>query len=198
MKKSYGVYTPAHNIAQNWLQRNLCNNEPRDCRGMTLRVLLSCSSWMWECGGHWHTKMLQCMLLFILTECLPDMRQVVHLIITMPLIHLQLRIKIFMHMSYPRLIWMSIDLVSSWLKSFHSATMQMSTTKVPMLSMHMLSFGDSKRISKGILRSLPATVSSHIKHGLIDVHTKLSDYYHKYDESPFCTWGRHVTWFIQL
>jgi len=75
--------------------------------------------------------------------------------------------------------------------------MQMSTTKVPMLSMAHAIFWGLQEDIKGILRSLPATVSSHIKHGLIDVHTKLSDYYHKYDESPFCTWAA-CTWFIQL
>ncbi|KAF8472426.1 hypothetical protein JB92DRAFT_1915932 [Gautieria morchelliformis] len=42
---------------------------------------------------------------------------------------------------------------------------------------------------KEILRSLPASVTPSIKYGLIDAHTKLSDYYHKYDESPFYTWA---------
>lgn len=42
---------------------------------------------------------------------------------------------------------------------------------------------------KEILRSLPAHVSPSIKRGLIDAHTKLSHYYHKYDESPFYTWA---------
>lgn len=42
---------------------------------------------------------------------------------------------------------------------------------------------------KEILQSLPAGVSPPVKQGLIAVHTKLSDYYHKYDESPFYTWA---------
>jgi len=42
---------------------------------------------------------------------------------------------------------------------------------------------------KDILRNLPTAVSRRIKQGLIDAHTKLSDYYHKYDESPFYTWA---------
>jgi hypothetical protein len=140
-----------------------------------------------------------CVLLFYITECLPDMRQVVRLIIAMPLIRSRLGIKIFMHMSYPRTEadWTSIDLVSSWLKSFRSATTQMSTTKVPMLSTTHAIFRGLQEDIKGILRSLPATVSSRIKHGLIDAHTKLSDYYHKYDESPFYTWAA-CTWFIWL
>jgi hypothetical protein len=45
-----------------------------------------------------------CVLLFYITECLPDMKQVVHLIIATLLILSRLGIKIFIHMSYPRLI----------------------------------------------------------------------------------------------
>ncbi|KAF8227641.1 hypothetical protein L208DRAFT_1295851 [Tricholoma matsutake] len=65
----------------------------------------------------------------------------------------------------------------------------MSATKVPMLSTTHAIFRGLQEDIKGILRSLPATVSPHIKHGLIDAHMKLSDYYHKYDESPFYTWA---------
>ena len=42
---------------------------------------------------------------------------------------------------------------------------------------------------KEILRNIPESVSPNIKQGLIDAHTKLSDYYYKYDESPFYTWA---------
>ena len=73
----------------------------------------------------------------------------------------------------------------------------MSTTKVPMLSTTHAIFQGLQEDIKGILRSLPATVSSHIKHELIDAHTKLSDYYHKYDASPFYTWAACM-WFIRL
>ncbi|KAF8220804.1 hypothetical protein L208DRAFT_1331640 [Tricholoma matsutake] len=45
---------------------------------------------------------------------------------------------------------------------------------------------------KEILQNLPTSVSSSIKQGLIDMHTKLSDYYHKYDKSPFYTWAALV------
>jgi hypothetical protein len=93
--------------------------------------------------------------------------------------------------------WTLIDLVSSWLKSFRSATMQMSTTKVPMVTTTHAIFWGLQEDIKGILHSLPATVYFYIKHGLIDAHTKLSDYYHKYDESPFYTWAACM-WFIWL
>ncbi|KAH9989385.1 hypothetical protein BJV74DRAFT_878162 [Russula compacta] len=57
--------------------------------------------------------------------------------------------------------WTSITLVSSWLKSFRNATTQI------------------------LLASIPPS----IKCGLIDGHTKLSNYHHKFDESPFYTWA---------
>lgn len=80
-------------------------------------------------------------------------------------------------------------MVTSWLKSFCAATTQMSTTKVPMLSTTHAIFHGLQDDIKDIIRSLPASASPSIKFGLIDAHTKLSDYYHKYDESPLYTWA---------
>jgi hypothetical protein len=42
---------------------------------------------------------------------------------------------------------------------------------------------------KNILRSLPDSVSPKIKLGLTDTHHKLSDYYYKFDASPFYIWA---------
>jgi len=80
-------------------------------------------------------------------------------------------------------------MVSSWLKSFRSATTQMSATKVPMLSTTHAIFRGLQDDIKMILHGLPATVPWAIKKGLLDAHEKLSDYYHKFDESPFYTWA---------
>ena len=93
--------------------------------------------------------------------------------------------------------WKSIDLLSSWLMSCHSVTTQMFTTKILMLSTTHAIFQGLQEDIKGIICSLPATVSPCIKHSLIDMHMKLSDYYHKYDESPFYTWAA-CTLFILL
>jgi len=85
--------------------------------------------------------------------------------------------------------WESIKLVTSWLKSFRLATTEMSATKVPMLSTTHAIFRGLQDDLKGILRDLPDSVSPKIKLGLVDTHRKLSDYYYRYDESPFYMWA---------
>ena len=85
--------------------------------------------------------------------------------------------------------WESIKLVASWLKSFRSATTEMSTTKLPMLSTTHAIFRGLQDDIKDILRSLPNSVPPKIKLGLTDAHCKLSDYYYQYDVSPFYTWA---------
>jgi hypothetical protein len=85
--------------------------------------------------------------------------------------------------------WESIKLVASWLKSFRSATTEMSTTKFPILSTTHAIFRGLQDDIKDILRGLPDSVSPKIKLGLTDAHRKLSDYYYKFDESPFYTWA---------
>ncbi|KAG6875145.1 hypothetical protein C0992_004996, partial [Termitomyces sp. T32_za158] len=42
---------------------------------------------------------------------------------------------------------------------------------------------------KLILSSLPSSAPPQLKAGLINAHMKLSEYYYKYDESPFYTWA---------
>jgi hypothetical protein len=85
--------------------------------------------------------------------------------------------------------WESIKLVASWLKSFRLATTETSATKVPMLSTTHAIFRGLQEDIKNILRDLPNSVSPKIKLGLVDAHRKLSDYYYRYDESPFYTWA---------
>jgi hypothetical protein len=85
--------------------------------------------------------------------------------------------------------WDSIKLVASWLKSFRSATTEMSATKTPMLSTTHAIFRGLQDDIKDILRSLPDSVSPKVKLGLTDAHRKLSDYYYQFDVSPFYTWA---------
>ena len=85
--------------------------------------------------------------------------------------------------------WESLKLVTSWLKTFRSATTEMSATKVPMLSMMHVIFRGLQDNIKNILCNLPNLVSLKIKLGLTDAHRKLSDYYYQFDASPFYIWA---------
>jgi hypothetical protein len=85
--------------------------------------------------------------------------------------------------------WESVTLVTSWPKSFRSATTEMSATKELMLSITHAIFQGLQDDIEDILRNLPNSVSPKIKLGLTDAHRKLSDYYYQYDVSPFYTWA---------
>ena len=94
--------------------------------------------------------------------------------------------------------WESIKLVASWLKSFRSATTEMSATKVPMLSTTHAIFRGLQDDIKNILYDLPNSVSPKIKLGLMEAHRKLSDYYYQFDASPFYTWAARMWIFAKL
>ena len=79
--------------------------------------------------------------------------------------------------------WRAIEMVTRWLKSFRSATTQMSTTKSPMLSSTHAIFRGLQAEIKDILREEKGLSTRLIK-GLSDAHLKLSEYYYKFDESP--------------
>ena len=85
--------------------------------------------------------------------------------------------------------WVVITQVADWLMGFQSATTQMSTSKSLMLStMHMIFRGLQEHIQQ-IYCDLPMSTPSKIKAGLLNAHKKLSNYYYKYDQSPFYTWA---------
>lgn len=85
--------------------------------------------------------------------------------------------------------WDGIRLVTGWLKAFRSATTQMSAIKQPMLSTTHAIFCGLQDNIRQILRDLPDSVPDQLKLGLTDAHCKLSDYYYKFDESPYYTWA---------
>jgi hypothetical protein len=91
--------------------------------------------------------------------------------------------------------WDAIALVTSWLKSFRSATTQMSATKIPMLSTTHAIFRGLQSDIQDILRTLPDTAAPELKKGLTDAHLKLSDYYYKFDESPYYLWSARKYFF---
>jgi hypothetical protein len=89
--------------------------------------------------------------------------------------------------------WEAIALVAQWLKSFRSATTQMSTTKRPMLSStHAIFRGLQDSLTES-LRSLPNDTPTLLRRALLNAHRKLSDYYGKSDESPYYTWASRTS-----
>lgn len=85
--------------------------------------------------------------------------------------------------------WAAISQVAGWLKAFRSATTDMSKTKEPMLStVHAVFRGLQDHVSS-ILRELPDSAPLQLRTGLVEAHTKLSEYYFRSDESPFYTWA---------
>ena len=85
--------------------------------------------------------------------------------------------------------WAAISQVAGWLKAFRSATTEMYKMKEPMLStVHAIFWGLQDHVSS-TLRELPDLAPSQLRTGLVEAHTKLSDYYFHSDESPYYTWA---------
>src|SRR6202789_2155210 len=89
--------------------------------------------------------------------------------------------------------WEAIALVAQWLKSFCSATTQMSTTKRLMLSSTQAIFQGLQDSLTDSLRSLPHNTPALLRQGLLNAHRKLSDYYGVFDESPYYTWASRMS-----
>jgi hypothetical protein len=86
--------------------------------------------------------------------------------------------------------WRAIETVTRWLKSFRSATTQMSATKTPMLSSTHAIFRGLQAEIRDILCEEQG-LSPQLIQGLSNAHLKLSEYYYKFDESPFYLWASH-------
>jgi hypothetical protein len=89
--------------------------------------------------------------------------------------------------------WEAIAVVARWLKSFRSATTQMSTTRRPMLSWTHAIFRGLEDSLAADIRSLPNNAPAPLRRGLLNAHRKLSDYYGKSDESPYYTWASRMS-----
>jgi hypothetical protein len=72
----------------------------------------------------------------------------------------------------------------------------MSTTKHSMLSTTHAIFRGLQDQIKAILVGLPSSTPPQLILGLTNAHTKLSDYYYKFDESPLYTWAAHKSIFL--
>jgi hypothetical protein len=85
--------------------------------------------------------------------------------------------------------WTAIKTVTDWLRDFRSATSEMSRTSRPMLSSTHSTFRGLQKTLKEKLTALPNTAPPELVEGLTKAHRKLSDYYWKYDQSPFYIWA---------
>ncbi|KIY46286.1 hypothetical protein FISHEDRAFT_66508 [Fistulina hepatica ATCC 64428] len=85
--------------------------------------------------------------------------------------------------------WQAITLVTQWLKSFCSATTQMSMTKKATLSFTHAVFRGLQESVRQSLKGLPDSATPYLKQGLLKAHRKLSDYYYKFDESTLYVWA---------
>lgn len=89
--------------------------------------------------------------------------------------------------------WKNIKLLAGWLEIFCSATTQMSSTITPMISSTHAIFRGLQDKLKSILKDSPDDISPKIKSGLLKAHRKLSDYFTKFDESPYYTWSASMS-----
>jgi len=94
--------------------------------------------------------------------------------------------------------WAAIALVKEWLRSFRDAVLDMSMTKRTTLSYVHAVFKGLQDHLKTALLSLPDTAPPGLRHGLMNAHRKLSDYYYKFDESPYYVWAASVSSCVSL
>lgn len=98
------------------------------------------------------------------------------------------------HLDLSAADWDAIIMVLTWLKSFHSVTMLMLTTKHPMLLFTHTVFRGLQEDLFNSIHNLPLSTPLALCNGLIEAHRKLSDYYYKSNKSPYYTWAA-CTWF---
>lgn len=85
--------------------------------------------------------------------------------------------------------WNAIELVTGWLRLFCDATIEMLTTKRSTLSYVHCIFRTLQDYIKTELAKLPNSTPICIREGLSAAHHKLSDYYLKFDDSPYYIWA---------
>jgi hypothetical protein len=92
--------------------------------------------------------------------------------------------------------WDAIKLVSEWLGLFKGATAKMSTTKKPMLSQTHAIFRTLQSAVKSSICNLPVPIDPtrnaaqrNLRNGLVQAHLKLSEYFSRFDTSPYYLWA---------
>lgn len=92
--------------------------------------------------------------------------------------------------------WDAIRLVSEWLGLFKGATAKMSATKKPMLSQTHAVFRTLQSALKSNICNLPVSsdptrvaAQKKLRDGLVKAHLKLSEYFSRFDTSPYYLWA---------
>lgn len=85
--------------------------------------------------------------------------------------------------------WRSIELVKGWLRLFRDATLVMSSSKESTLSEVHAIFKDLQTELTSALAELSDDAPIQLRTGLLNAHRKLSDYYYKFDQSPYYIWA---------
>jgi hypothetical protein len=89
--------------------------------------------------------------------------------------------------------WEALLTVSKWLQAFCSATTEMSTTKLSMLSTTHTMFRGLQHHLKTLISTLPSSADPALKAGLVNAHRKLSDYFTKFDGSHNTAHGPYLS-----
>jgi hypothetical protein len=85
--------------------------------------------------------------------------------------------------------WDAINLVCDWLKHFRDATTQMSATKQCTLSSTHAVFKSLQDSLTQNLKQIPSFYPARLRNALLQSHEKLSDYFFKFDQSPYPIWA---------
>ena len=83
--------------------------------------------------------------------------------------------------------WAAIRLVTGWLQVFRRATTRLSSANTLTLSTVHLIFRMLQNELRTAYKAIPADAPQCLKVGLLSAHRKLSDYYMKFDASPYYT-----------
>ncbi|KAJ6605017.1 hypothetical protein B0H10DRAFT_1886731, partial [Mycena sp. CBHHK59/15] len=85
--------------------------------------------------------------------------------------------------------WTALTQVSDWLEAYRYTTTRMSATQQPMLSTTHTMFRGLQDHLRKTLSKLPNTADPVLRDGLRAAHTKLSDYFTKFDASRYYSWA---------
>jgi hypothetical protein len=88
--------------------------------------------------------------------------------------------------------WAAIASVTTWLRSFRDATVQMSMTRHPTLSHVQAIFHGLIDDIRASIQDLSPQAPPGLRVALLRAHRKLTDYFFTCDQSPYYVWASGV------